>query len=81
MFGLGEQGYQTDWEAILSSKAEDFVSSVSAWMLPDDARVPAGNDPAGKETTGNGTAAGEASRDNAVSADTVAPLETLPEVH
>lgn len=34
------QGYQTDWEAILSSKVGDFVASVSAWMLPREARPP-----------------------------------------
>jgi len=34
------KGYQTDWEAILSSKVGDFVASVSAWMLPREARPP-----------------------------------------
>jgi hypothetical protein len=32
------QNYQTDWEAILSRNAADFISSVSAWMYPVQAR-------------------------------------------
>ena len=30
------QSYQTDWEAILSTSPEDFIASVSAWMLPPE---------------------------------------------
>lgn len=30
------QSYQTDWEAILSTSPADFITSVSAWMLPPE---------------------------------------------
>lgn len=32
------QGYQTDWEAILSQSVEPFLASVSAWLYPPEAR-------------------------------------------
>ena len=32
------QGYQVDWEAILSRSSEPFVASVSAWLYPPAAR-------------------------------------------
>ena len=32
------QGYQVDWEAILSRSPEPFIASVSAWLYPPAAR-------------------------------------------
>lgn len=32
------QGYQTDWEAILSQSVEPFIGSVSQWLYPPEAR-------------------------------------------
>ena len=34
------QGYQVDWEAILSPNPAAFISSVSPWLYPAAAREP-----------------------------------------
>ena len=32
------QGYQTDWEAILSQSVKPFMLSVAPWLYPPEAR-------------------------------------------
>ncbi|KAI3429879.1 hypothetical protein D9Q98_010190 [Chlorella vulgaris] len=69
------QSYQTDWEAILESSPDNFIASVSAWMMPPE--VSSASSSGG---VANAAAQGSSGSSNAVPPPPCLPLHQLPRV-